>query len=38
MIKFTIITLFPDLLNEFKNTSIMKKAIDNGKVIIDVVD
>lgn len=38
MIKFTIITLFPSLLNEFKNTSIMKKAIDNSKVIIDVVD
>ena len=38
MIKFTIITLFPSLINEFKNTSIMKKAIDNSKVIIDVVD
>lgn len=38
MIKFTIITLFPSLLTEFKNTSIMKKAIDNNKVDIDVVD
>ena len=38
MIKFTIITLFPSLINEFKNTSIMKKAIDNAKVIIDIVD
>ncbi len=38
MIKFTIITLFPDLLEQFKNTSIMKKAIDNHKVVIDVVD
>ena len=38
MIKFTIITLFPSLLTEFKNTSIMKKAIDNNKVVIDVVD
>lgn len=38
MIKFTIITLFPELLNEFKNTSIIKKAIDKNKVVIDIVD
>jgi len=38
MIKFTIITLFPELLEQFKNTSIMKKAVDNNKVIIDIVD
>lgn len=38
MIKFTVITLFPQLLNEFKNTSIIKKAIENNKVIIDVLD
>ncbi len=38
MIKFTIITLFPNLLNEFKETSIIKKAVDTGKVLIDIVD
>lgn len=38
MIKFTIITLFPNLLNEFKETSIIKKAVDRGKVLIDIVD
>ena len=38
MIKFTVITLFPELLNEFKNTSIIKKAIDNNKAIIDILD
>lgn len=38
MIKFTIITLFPDLLEEFKNTSIIKKAVNSSKVVIDVVD
>ena len=37
MIKFTIITLFPNLLNEFKETSIIKKAVDRGKVLIDIV-
>lgn len=38
MIKFTVITLFPELLNEFKNTSIVKKAIEKDKVIIDILD
>lgn len=38
MIKFTVVTLFPELLNEFKATSIIKKAIDSKKVLIDIVD
>lgn len=38
MIKFTVVTLFPELLNEFKETSIIKKAIDSKKVLIDIVD
>lgn len=38
MIKFTIVTLFPNLLNEFKETSIIKKAVTTGKVLIDIVD
>ena len=38
MIKFTVITLFPELLNEFNNTSIIKKAIEKDQVIIDVLD
>ena len=38
MIKFTVITLFPDIINEFKNTSIIKKAIDDNKVEFDVID
>lgn len=38
MIKFTIITLFPDLLNEFKKTSIINRAIQSGKILIDIVD
>ncbi|MDD4375399.1 MAG: tRNA (guanosine(37)-N1)-methyltransferase TrmD [Clostridia bacterium] len=36
--KFTVLTLFPELLNEFIDTSIVKKAIINNKVIIEVVD
>lgn len=38
MIKFTVITLFPQLITEFKNSSIIKKAIEKDKVIIDVLD
>ncbi len=38
MIKFTIITLFPEMINTFKSASIIKKAISNNKVTIDVVD
>ena len=38
MIKFTVLTLFPELLNKFTYTSIVKRAIINNKVIIEIVD
>lgn len=36
--KFTIITLFPDVVQEYISTSIISNAIDKGKVEVEVVD
>lgn len=36
--KLSYITLFKDFYNEFKNTSIIKKAIDNGIVEMNFID
>lgn len=36
--KITILTLFPEMFNNFKTTSIIKRAINNDHVKINVVD
>ena len=36
--KITILTLFPEMFNDFKNTSIIKRAIISDKVTIKIVD
>ena len=36
--KFTLITLFPNVINEYINTSIIARAIENKLVEIDVID
>lgn len=36
--KFKVLTLFPDLLESFKNHSIIKRGIENDKLSIDLVD
>lgn len=38
MIKFTVLTLFPEIFNEFKQHSIIKKAINNKLIEIEVVN
>ena len=36
--KIDILTLFPDMFLGFLNESIIKRAIENNKVIINVID
>lgn len=36
--KFTILTLFPEAFNDFINTSIIKKAIKEQKIVIELID
>ncbi|MDQ7982840.1 MAG: tRNA (guanosine(37)-N1)-methyltransferase TrmD [Spiroplasma sp.] len=36
--KFTILTLFPEAFNDFINTSIIKKAIKEEKIIIEIIN
>ena len=36
--RISYLTLFPNFYNEFKNTSIVKKAIDNKRINIEVYD
>ncbi|MDR3215685.1 MAG: tRNA (guanosine(37)-N1)-methyltransferase TrmD [Bacilli bacterium] len=36
--RFKILTLFPDLINSFKNHSIIKRALDNNKIFIETID
>ena len=36
--KFTVITLFPNIINEYINTSIIGRAKDSSKIEIDVID
>jgi tRNA (guanine37-N1)-methyltransferase len=36
--KISILTLFPNLFNEFLSTSIIKRAIENNKVEIEIID
>jgi len=36
--KFTILTLFPETFNDFVNTSIIKKAIKEQKIVIELID
>ena len=36
MLKIDILTLFPDMYNGVFNESIMKRAIDNEKVVINI--
>lgn len=36
--KFKVLTLFPDLLETFKNHSIIKRGIENNKLAIDLID
>lgn len=38
MTKFIVLTLFTNMFSEFVNTSIIKRAIENKKVSIDVID
>ncbi len=38
MTHFEIITSIPNLFNDFKNSSIIKKAIDNNKININIID
>ena len=38
MRKFIVLTLFKNMFDAFVNTSIIKRAIENGFVSIDVVD
>lgn len=38
MTKFIVLTLFTNMFSEFVNTSIIKRAIENKKVAIDVID
>ncbi|MDL2211672.1 tRNA (guanosine(37)-N1)-methyltransferase TrmD [Erysipelotrichaceae bacterium OttesenSCG-928-M19] len=36
--KFKVLSLFPEMINSFKNHSIIKRAIENNKLAIDVID
>ena len=36
--KFKVLTLFPELINSFKDHSIIKRALENNKLTIDVID
>ena len=36
--KFTILTLFPNVINEYINTSIISRAIAKEKISVDVID
>lgn len=36
--RFKVLTLFSDIINSFKEHSIIKRAIDNNKISIDVID
>lgn len=36
--KFTILTLFPQAFNDFINTSIVKRAIQDQKIIIEIIN
>lgn len=38
MIHFVVLTLFENMFNDFKNSTIIKRAIDAKKVDIDVID
>lgn len=38
MTKFIVLTLFKDMFNGFLNTSVIKRAIDEEKVSVDVID
>lgn len=38
MKKFIVLSLFPNLFEEFKNTSIIKRAIEDEKTSIEVID
>lgn len=38
VMKFKVLTLFPELLDSFKNHSIIKRGIENEKLTIDLID
>ena len=38
MIEFNVLTLFPDMFSSFKETSICKRAIDSGRINIELID
>ena len=38
MMKYTVLTLFPNIYNGFKEESIIKRAIDEKLISLDLVD
>jgi tRNA (guanine37-N1)-methyltransferase len=37
-VKFTVITLFPNIIHEYINTSIIGRAKDSQKIQVEVID
>ena len=37
MLKFNVLTLFPEMFNGFTDESIIKRAIDDKKIKIDII-
>lgn len=36
--RYTILTLFPNIINEYISSGILKKAIDKGTISVDIID